>query len=244
MSLKAESPEPIDFWFPGRWISGTSMIIAPLLLLSSEILRFEFEFFYPEQLQAFIDHPTRLTIAYSLFLAGNILLWPAVIALSNLIGKSQPAWALWGGTFVILGLFARTFHYGINHLAFQLTKAQNLESATKVIGDSYGAFHIVSTLSAAIMFGWIILAIGAYRSRALNLIGSIGLGLMSVLMLGVLKGATFTSIIATCGLCVAFLPLGNKILRSDPIPTLKTVFQWFLIVSLVIVVMYMFGQAG
>ena len=244
MSLKVESPEPIDFWFPGRWISGISMIIAPLLLLSSEILRIEFEFFYPEQLQAFINHPTRLTASYSLFLSGNILLWPAIIALSNLIGKSQPAWALWGGTFVMLGLFARTFHYGINHLAFQLTKVQNVESVTKVIGDSYGAFHIVSTLSAAIMFGWIILAIGAYRSRTLNLIGSIALGLTSILMLGVLKGATFTSIIATSGLCIAFLPLGNKILRSDPFPTIKTIFQWIFIVVIVIAVMHMFGQAG
>ncbi|WP_216657724.1 hypothetical protein [Sphingobacterium shayense] len=244
MPLKLESPEPVSFWFPGRWISGISMLIAPLLLLLSEILRIEFEFFYPEQLQAFIDHPTRLTASYSLFLAGNILLWPAIVALSNLIGKSQPAWALWGGTFVMLGLFARTFHYGINHLAFQLTKVQNVASATKAVGDSYGAFHIVSTLSAAIMFGWIILAIGAYRSRTLNLVGSIALGLMSILMLGVLKGATFTSIIATSGLCIAFLPLGNKMMRSDSLPTIKTTIQWLFIIVIVIAAMYMFGQAG
>lgn len=238
------SSDPKIFWFPGRWVGGISMVVAPLLMLFSELLRIQFGFFYPHQLQAFADHPGRITASYSLFLAGNILLWPAVITLVNLIGKREPAWALWGGVFVILGLFARTFHYGINHLAFQLVSVKNVEFATNIVGESYGAFHIVSTLSAAIMFGWIVLAIGAYKSRVLNMTGSINLGLMSALMLGVLKGGTYVSIVSTVGLCVALLPLGKKVLNDGPIPKLKPILKWVFIILLATTIMYLFGQAG
>jgi hypothetical protein len=58
---------------------------------------------------------------------------------------------------------------------------------------SYGAFHAVSGLSGAIVFGWIILAIGAYLSGTLGRIRSIALALMSALMIGVLKGSSVTS---------------------------------------------------
>ena len=95
-----------------------------------------------------------------------------------------------GGIFVILGLFARTFQGGINHLAFQLVNIQGLEPATKTIAESYGAFNIIATLNGTIMFGWLILAIGSYLSGTLGLFRSIALALMAALMSGVLKGTS------------------------------------------------------
>lgn len=144
----------------------------------------------------------------------------------------------------MLGLFARSFHYGINHLAFQLVKVQNLQLATKAVADSYGAFHIVSSLSAAILFGWVILAIGTYRSGVLSLVGSIGLGLMSALMLGVLKGASFVSVLATTGLCIALLPLGKRVLMSGSLPSVRMIVSWSLLILGLATLMYFFGQAG
>lgn len=220
------------------------MIIAPLLLILSQLLLIQFEFFFPQQLKAFDQLPTLVTTAYSLFLAGNILLWPAIVTVANLVGQRQPAWACWGGTLVMLGLFARSFHYGINHLAFQLVKVQNLPLAIKAVADSYGAFHIVSSLSAAIMFGWVILAVGTYRSGVLSLVGSIGLGLMSALMLGVLKGTSFVSILATTGLCIALLPLGKRVLMSGALPSLRMIVSWSLLILGLATFMYFFGQAG
>ncbi|GAB3327040.1 hypothetical protein GCM10027299_27020 [Larkinella ripae] len=244
MNLKNDVPALPVFWFPGRWIGGISMIIGPLLLLAAELLRIQFDFFFPQQLKAFDEHPTQLITAYSCFLAGNILLWPAVLTLTTLIGPKAPAWAYWGGSLVMLGLFARTFHYEINHLAFQLVEVQNLKLAIQAVADSYGAFHIVSSLSGAILFGWVILAIGAYRSGVLGPVGAIGLGLMSALMLGVLKGASPVSVLSTFGLGIAFVPLGRKVLITGPVPKRRAVLSWsFLMLSLAIL-MYFFGQAG
>ncbi|QHT67820.1 hypothetical protein GXP67_14825 [Rhodocytophaga rosea] len=232
------------FWFPGRWVGGVSLILAPLLLLSGSLLRLPFHFFFPQQLQAFDKQPTLLFIAYSLFLAGNILLWPGILTLVQLIGKSQPAWAVWGGIMVVLGLFARTFHAGIDHLAFQLVDILQVEPATKVIAETYGAFHIVSSLSACIMLGWIVLAIGAYRSSTLNLWASIALSSMAALMLGVLKGSSVVSIIAISGLCLALVPLGIRILFAPPRPSIYSVIKWTLCIVALVILLFYFGQLG
>jgi hypothetical protein len=75
--------------------------------------------------------------SYNIFVAGNILMWPAIVTLAKLIGAKRPGWAVWGGTLVVFGLFARTFHAGIDHFAFQLVRVQNLELATKAVAGSF-----------------------------------------------------------------------------------------------------------
>ncbi|WP_338876917.1 hypothetical protein WBJ53_14780 [Spirosoma sp. SC4-14] len=244
MVSQTELIVPNPYWFPGRWVGGFSLLIAPLLLLGAEILRVQFNFFFPQQLAAFAQYPLLIQTAYSLFLAGTILLWPAILTLAHLIGRTKPAWATWGCTFVMLGLFARTFHYGINHLAFQLVKSQNLQQATKAVAESYGAFHIVSVLSGTILFGWIILAIGAYVSGTLSLFRSLSLGLMSALMLGVLKGSTPFSILATSGLCVALVPLGFVVLKTGPAPEWRATLFWTGLLIGLLALLYFLGQAG
>ncbi len=233
-----------DFWFPGRWIGGVSMILAPILFLVGMLLRMQYNFFFPQQLEAFRDHPILIVTSYDFFLVGNILLWPAIITLARMIGKKRSQLALWGGVFVILGLFARTFQGGINHLAFQLVKFQGLDSATKTIADAYGAFNIIATLNGSIMFGWFILAVGSYLSGTLGLFRSIALGLMGALMSGVLKGTSLFSVVAAFGLCIALVPLSFKVLSDGPTPSFKDVVGWTLIVTAVGAILYFLGQAG
>src|SRR5690554_2819781 len=131
--------DDIGFWFPGRWIGGASLVLAPILLLAGVLLRLRFHFFFPEQLEAYEAHPLLMTWSYQLFLAGNILLWPGILTLVRQIDLSRPIWAIWGGMMVVFGLFARTFHGGVDHLAFQLVKIHDWELANQTIAGSYGA---------------------------------------------------------------------------------------------------------
>lgn len=232
------------FWFPGRWLGASAMIAAPLLMLAGVLLRIRFNFFFPHQLSAFQQHPTLITAAYSCFLAGNILLWPAIVALARLIGATRPGFALWGGALVVFGLFARTFHAGADHLAFQMVRIEGLPSATRTIADSYGAFHIVAALNAAIFFGWIVLAIGAWLSGTLGIVRSIALGLMSALMMGVLKGSSPTSVIATAGLAIALVPLGVRGFREPPRPPARAVLKWSFLMAALIAAMFYVGRLG
>ena len=230
--------------FPGRWLGAASLILAPLLLLAGILLRIQFHFFFPQQLAAYHDHPVLMTAAYNCFLAGNILLWPAVLTVANMVAATKPGWAIWGGSFVMFGLFGRAFHGGADYLAFQMTRIKGVQSATQTVGASYGAFHVVSSLNGMILLGWVLLAIGAYLSRTLGLVRSIGLGLMSALMMGVLKGSSITSAVAASGLCVAFVPLGFALLLNPPAPSRGKLLLGFAVGLALVAALFYFGQLG
>ncbi|GII83134.1 hypothetical protein Ssi03_11240 [Sphaerisporangium siamense] len=214
---------PTDHTFPGRWISAASMIGGPLLLLAGTLMRVPFPFFFPQQLAAVQRAPGLVIGGYTAFLAGNVLMWPAVVTLARRIGVTHPLWAAWGGVFVIAGLFERTFHAGINQAAFRMVRWRGLDPATAFVRDSYTDTHLFTYLSFTIMFGWYILAFGAYRSRALGLTGSIALAAMGLVPLGVLKGTDLFTIAGTLGLCVAFLPLGVELVREGPRPGRRSI---------------------
>lgn len=230
--------------FPGRWIGGASLLLAPLLMLTGVLLRIRFHFFFPQQLEAFAQHPNLITASYSCFLAGNILLWPAILTLACRIGVTRPRWAQWGASLCLFGLFGRTFHAGVDHLAFQLVRADGPGAATKFVAGSYGAFHIVSTLNGAILVGWIVLAVGACLAGVLSLFRSIALGTMALLMLGALKGTSPTSVLATAGLCIALVPLGVTVLRDPPAPSARTILVRVLFAAAFLAALFWLGQRG
>ena len=185
-------------------------------------MRIEFHFFYDAQLAAYAEHPALITAAYSCFVLGCMFLWPAIITLSRFIGmRGYPVLAILGGAITILGLMGRMFHGGIDHMAFQLVNVQSLEFAIQAVDDQYLAVHIVKYFNGAIMIGWVLLAIGAYRSGVMGWFRSIALASMFFLPLGTLKGTRFEPTFLILGLCVALVPLGIKVLRDGPRPSRK-----------------------
>jgi hypothetical protein len=233
-----------EYAFPGRWVTGACMVTGPLVLLAGMLLRLPFHFFFPRQLEAFAAHPVRVHAAYGCIAIGTILLAPAVIGLSTRIGRTRPAWATIGGTLVLSGLFARTFHAGVDHFALQLVPAQGVESATRAVGTFYGATHPVMTLTPAILFGWIVLAAGAWRSGVFGAVRAIALASMSALMIGVLKGTAPSSVVATAGLCVAFVPEGIAALRQPPHPRGRVVAGCCVATAAVIAACFVLGGLG
>ncbi|GLZ31030.1 hypothetical protein Lesp02_32190 [Lentzea sp. NBRC 105346] len=197
-------------------LTAVAMILGSLLLLTGTLLRSQFNFFFPDQLAAMTTHPGLTTAAYTCFLAGNVLMWPAVLALSSRIRS------YWGGALVMFGLFERTFHAGIDQFALNLAYRHGASFATDLVAQSYQDIHLFSFLSFTIMFGWFVLAFEAYRAKALGVVRSIGLASMGLLPLGVLKGTELLSIVGTIGLCVAFLPEGVRLMRGAPRPSRRS----------------------
>ncbi|WP_210407913.1 hypothetical protein [Allokutzneria sp. NRRL B-24872] len=222
--------------FPGRWVTGTSLVLGPLLLLAGTLLRSGFHFFFPQQLAAYAEHPGLVVAAYTCFAAGNLLLWPGILALARSIGLKHPLLAAWGGCLVIFGLFARTFHAGADLYALLLVDSLDQNSAVNAVARFYPAWgelswHPVRVLAPAIVFGWIVLAVGAYRSRTLGLVASVALGLACSQAIGILKGTELPqSLIAVGGLCVALIPLGVRELLSGPRPSGRAL-AWLAVVG-------------
>ncbi|ANZ37385.1 hypothetical protein BBK82_16290 [Lentzea guizhouensis] len=202
--------------FPNGWVAGVALVLGPVLLLAGTLLRVQFHYFFPDQLKAAADHPALLTAAYTAFLAGHVVMWPAVAEVARRIAPKRPMWAAWGGVLVTVGLFARTFHAGVDHAAFSAVRHRGVEEATKLVADGYGDLHLFSYLSFTIMFGWYVLAIGAYLGGVLGPVRAVALATTGLLPLGVLKGAEVLSVVGTAGLCVALVPLGIRVLREMP----------------------------
>ncbi|WP_127552246.1 hypothetical protein [Actinoplanes sp. OR16] len=232
-------------FFPGAWLGGVSLVAGPLLLLTGTLLRLGVPFFFPHQLAAYQQQPVLIAAAYGLVLAGTIALWPGIVAVTVQIGATRPALALWGGTLVMSGLFARTFHYGIDVFAFSLVDSAGLSTATQAVSAYYTYPEwIVSSLTVAVMLGWITLAAGCLLSRTLRPAPAIALGLMSGLMVGVLKGSTWASAVQVTGLTVAFVPLGVAYLRGAGRPSRRTVVRTMPLIMLFLTASIVLGQLG
>jgi hypothetical protein len=233
------------FTFPGPWVGGVSLIAGPLLLLTGTLLRIGVPYFFPHQLAAYQRQPALIGAAYAAFLAGTIALWPGIVTVAARVGVTRPAWALWGGSLVLFGLFARAFHYGVNSFAFALVDSAGLPTATEAVGAYYRYPEwVASSLSSSVMLGWIVLAIGCYLSRTLRLLPAIALALMSGLMIGVLKGSTWASAVEVTGLAVAFVPLGIAFLRGADRPSRRTVIRTVPLLLLFLAGSIILGQLG
>lgn len=202
--------------FPGRWAEGVSLTLAPVLLLAGVLLRAGHDDFFPGQLAAFAAEPGLMSASYGCFAAGCALLWPGVLALVRRAPGSRLV--RWGGVMVLLGLFARVFHAGVSHLAFQLVDVQGLAPAQAAVAGGYGAFHVFQPLNLATLAGWIVLAAGLRRAGVMGVVPAVALGLAAALPIGVLKGTGPLSVVATAGLCVALVPYGVRVLRAGPAP--------------------------
>jgi len=102
----------------------------------------------------------------------------------------------------------------------------------------------VSSLSASVLLGWTVLAVGGFLSRTLSAVSAIALALMSGLMIGVLKGSTWASAVESVGLAVAFVPLGITGLRRAARPSRPTVLRTMAVVILFLGGSVLFGQLG
>ncbi|MFI6098684.1 hypothetical protein ACIA8G_24265 [Lentzea sp. NPDC051213] len=213
----------MTYKFPNGWVGGTALVLGPVLLLVGTLLRAPFNFFFPDQLLAVAEHPTLVKAAYTAFLAGNVVMWPAVAVLAQEIGVRRPGWAAWAGVLVTVGLFERTFHAGVDQAAFSATSQLGVQGATDLVARGYQDLHLFSFLSFTIMFGWFVLAIAAYLGGVLKAPWAVALGCMGLLPLGVLKGTELLSIVGTVGLCVALVPLGIRTLRRQPRPSRRSV---------------------
>ena len=212
--------------FPGRWLGGVCLVAGPLLLLTGATLRVPFHFFAPQQLQAFERHPDLVTAAYSLVSAGIVALCLGLLILVHRIALWDRTWAFWGGALAMVGFFNRVFSSGIDHMAFQMVTVLGADGAFAVVSDTYRAFHVFRSANPAVMLGWPILSIGAFRAGVMGRTRAAALALMFMFPFGTLKGTEIRSI-ALLGLCVALVPLGIRTLKDGP-PLTRRAVAWIL----------------
>jgi hypothetical protein len=199
--------------FPGLWICAASLIISPGLFLLGEVLRSGAAYPFPDQLSFYADHKGLMGVSYGISALSLMLMWPGVLTVAHLVGHTRPGWSIAGGALAITGLLVNTFHEGMNLMAFRMVEELGTDTATGAVAGSYADPYLVYPLVFVDNIGWIVLAVGAYLSRTLGWLRSLGLLIMSAHASGLLKGATTLGVFFDIGLCAAFIPLGISLLR-------------------------------
>jgi hypothetical protein len=198
--------------FPGTWVSAVSLIISPVLLVG-EVLRSGAAYPFSDQLSFYADHKGLMSLSYGTSALSLMVMWPGVLALAHLVGRTRPGWSVAGGTLAITGLLVNAFHEGMNLMAFRMVAELGTDTATGAVAASYADPYLIYPLVFVDNLGWIVLAVGAYLSRTLGWLRSLGLLIMCAHASGLLKGVTALGLLSDVGLCAAFIPLGISLLR-------------------------------
>ncbi|NUR91311.1 MAG: hypothetical protein HOY71_45180 [Nonomuraea sp.] len=227
--------------FPGRFIGGITLILGPLVWLAGFALRYyatetvlplpqrewaaRQEFAAPGQLAAYVADPALLTASFALFAAGAALLFPAFVALAQLV-RTQLAY--WGATLVVVGLFARFYFAGADQTAFRLTEPLGLGTTTNAVMSqyvdiAYGPWLVPVMCSVGQYAGTLVLAVAAWRSGYFGIWRSLLLLASGTTWVGVLKASTLPDVAVTVLMCVVLVPVGVRLLRvgagySHPTP--------------------------
>lgn len=216
-AMRVYAPGPLTGW-PGTRFGAGALILAPLLLLAGEVVRSGHDYFYPAQLAAMARVPATILTSYALYTAGLVLMIPAFFALGGLIGRQRPGWAFWAVTIALVGSTVRIFQEGIGFLALRLVDAQGLETATRAVSDTYGAYYVLQTLDGSDNLAWAVLAIGAYRARVLGWAPALGVAFMMTHYSGVLKGTDLSTLLGAVLLAAVLVPLGAALWRrAEPV---------------------------
>lgn len=236
----------MNSYFPGRWISGATLTLGPVIMCAGYLLRYlstvtaltpqqqawaeAQPFAAYGQLLAYTSAPALLTLAYAVFALGVMLLFPAFVALAQRIGGSL---AFWGATLLVAGLLSRLYFAGADQTAFQLTESLGLDQATQAIMKeyvdiSYGPWRIPVWASVGQYAGSLLLAVAAWRSGLFGTARALMLLLAGGTWMGVLKSASIPDVLVTGLLCVALVPLGVRVLRDRlPAPGGRSkIFSW------------------
>ncbi|MER5646187.1 hypothetical protein [Streptosporangium sp. NPDC002524] len=227
-----------DVWFPGRLIGGVALVAGPIvwfagLLLrhlvlhsgiftSEQLARFgEQPFAAPAQLAAYARDPALVTAGYAAFCAGAVLLLFAIVTFARVIATRCPGLASWGAGLFVLGLFSRLYFTGVEQTLFQLTGPLGLDRTTGLAMDlyvdiSYGPWLVPVLCSAGAYPGTLLLAVGAYRSGTFGLVRCLLVLGWGTLWGGVLKESQLLDVVGAGLACLAFVPLGVRVLRGGP----------------------------
>jgi hypothetical protein len=206
--------------FPGRRLTGISMIAAPALLVAGAALLIGI---YGknggEQLQAISDNTARAHAAVNLAIAGTVLAAFALAGLAAVVARHRPRAGHVGGALAIIGLFGPAFFLGVNYLNIQLADIADRAGAVTALDDAESTLNIVNICGPALLIGLLVLAAGAAKSGVLPRSASIALGLSALAPLGLLSGVIVISIVAWLALAVALMPLGLRTLREGSPPS-------------------------
>lgn len=209
--------------FPGPRATAIALIFAPLLLLAGSALLIGI--YLPNaqhSLSAMVEHRTRAFVAFNLAITGIVVASIAVTGLAAAIARTHPRLGRWGGVLALVGLFGPAYFLGTDHMGMQLATIDQRDAAITVIEAANKTFTMANLTVPAILSGWVVLAIGAWRAGILGRFRATALGLTALAPAGLATGLIPIAVVAWLGMAVALVPLGLSWLNKEHQDSLTT----------------------
>lgn len=237
--LDREDRQRNPFASTERIIGVGALLCGPVLWLAGLVLRkvavssakftpeqvrnyTEQPFAAPEQLAAYAANPRLVTIGYTVFLTGAVVMIFAVVSLARVAAIRSAILAPLGGLLLICGLVARAYRAGVEQTAFNLVDAHGLDFATAFVADhyvdiSYGPWRIPVMMSAGQYIGAALLTVGLYQARIFGTGRSLILVWWATMWSGVLKAADWADMPSGMALILVLAPFAIHLMRTDAI---------------------------
>jgi len=151
-------------------LAAGSLIVAPLVLLTGELLHPELHLDPARQLAVAAANPDRWYLAHLLSLIGFALLVPAILGLIQLVGQRRAALADLGGTLALLGVLATTGllsidGFGVWQMAQPAADRAEMAALLERILTSPGVLLPLYPVSLASAVDLLVLTLGLYRAQ-------------------------------------------------------------------------------
>jgi GNAT superfamily N-acetyltransferase len=164
----SSQPRPVSRRRHQRLVAS-SLITAPLVLLTGELLYPQFQVDPAQQLAVVAANLDRWYLAHLLSLIGFALLVPAILGLTQLVGQRRAALADLGGALALLGILAITGllsldGFGVWQMAQPAADRAEMAALLDRILTSPGVVPLF-VVALAFPVGLLVLALGLYRSQ-------------------------------------------------------------------------------
>ena len=201
-----------------KMVAGACMMLAPVLLLVSTIVRPDLHDGTVAQLAEIAAHPDAWYAAALIGLLSIVLAVPAVLGLMHMLRERRVADGHVGGAMALLGLLAFTGLTAISLVAWQMTAggaAAEMAAALERVEETAGTmipFYLGSFLWA---IGTCVLAFGLFQARAISPISAACLAASGIaLVVGFAAAMSWLTIVGAALTAVGLCPVGYMVWRE------------------------------
>jgi hypothetical protein len=202
-----------------KMVAGACMMLAPVLLLASTIIRPELHDGSAAQLAEIAASPDAWYLAALLGFLSIVLAVPAVLGLMHMLRERHVAEGHVGGGLALFGLLAFTGLTAIALVAWQMavpgTDANQMAAALERVEETAGSmipFYLGSFLWA---IGICVLAFGLFSARAVSPISAAFLAAGAIaLVVGFAAAMSWLTIVGAAFTVVGLCPIGYAVWKE------------------------------
>ena len=203
-----------------KMVAGACMMLAPVLLLVSTIVRPDLHDGSAAQLAEIASHPDAWYAASLIGFISIVLAVPAVLGLMHMLRERRVSDGHVGGAMALFGLLAFTGLTAIGMVAWQMavpgTDANQMAAVLERVEETTGTmipFYLGSFLWAV---GTCVLAFGLFSARAVSPISAVCLAAGGIaLVVGFAAAMSWLTIVGAALTCVGLVPIGYLVWRES-----------------------------